>query len=338
MRVKNNQPSPANHRLVILIGIAISLTIILGIFAFNTYSTNSPIINQSPTNSIRSTINIVPIRNMCHTPPHKTGDETLSIQSSGITRSFIVHLAPSYGHIPQALVITFHGYQNTALRTAQRTNFGTEADKAGFILVFPQGIDNPPTWNAGIGAYGPTGDTNDVQFTRDLITFFEHNYCIDTHRIYVTGYSLGGGMAYRIACTLSNQIAAFATVAGAFYRIPGGCNPSRAIPLLEIHGQSDQFAPYDGNSYMGMASVQTYLNFWLTHDQCKSTSKVIFEKADVTALEWSQCAHDTVIQHYRISDGGHVWPGSNPTLGIGFNSPTINANIVIWNFLSRFST
>ncbi len=259
------------------------------------------------------------------------------MQSGGITRTFIVHLAPSYGLIPQALVLTFHGYQNTALRTAQRTHMGVEADKAGFILVFPQGIDNPPTWNAGIGTYGPTGDTNDVQFTSDLLTYIEHNYCVDTHRIYVTGYSLGGGMAYRIACTLSNKIAAFATVAGAFYRIPGGCNPSRPIPVLEIHGQADQFAPYNGNTYMGMASVQTYLNFWLAHNQCKPISKVIFEKADVTAFEWSKCANGAVIQHFRISDGGHVWPGSNPTLGIGYNSLTINANVVIWNFLSRFT-
>ena len=338
MREKNNQPSPGNRRIVALIGIGISLTIILGVFALNACSPGSPITNQSSPNSTSSPNNIIPIHSLCHTPPHKIGDETISIQSSGITRTFIVHLAPSYGLIPQALVITFHGYQNTALRTAQRTNMGAEADKAGFIVVFPQGIDNPPTWNAGIGAYGPTGDTNDVQFTSDLITYLEHNYCITTHRIYVTGYSLGGGMAYRIACTLSNQIAAFATVAGAYYRIPGGCNPSRAIPLLEIHGQADQFAPYDGNSYMGMASVQTYLNFWLAHDQCKQTSKVIFEKADVTALEWSQCANGAVIEHYRISDGGHVWPGSKPTLGIGYNSPTINANIVIWNFLSRFTT
>ena len=58
----------------------------------------------------------------------------------------------------------------------------------------------------------------------------------------VVGYSLGGGMAYRIACTLSSQIAALATVEGAFYHFPGGCNPSRPIPVLEIHGQADQLA------------------------------------------------------------------------------------------------
>ncbi len=337
MHKSDHQLSYINRRFVALVGIGASLILFLGVIVFNARAGTIPGMRHSSPSSVAPAINLTRIHNECHTPPHKVGDATISIHSGGLSRTFIVHIAPSYGNQPQALVINYHGYQNTALRTAQRTNMGVEADRAGFILVFPQGVDNPPSWNAGVGAFGPTGDADDVQFTRDLISYFEHNYCVDAHRIYVTGYSLGGGMAYRIACALSNQIAAFATVAGAFYRIPGGCNPSRPIPVLEIHGQADQFAPYDGNTYMGMAAVQTYLNFWLAHDNCNLSSKVIFQKADVTGLEWSHCANGTVIEHYRISDGGHVWPGSNPTLGIGYNSHTIDASVVIWNFLSQFS-
>ena len=337
MHESDHQLSHINRRFVALVGIGASLVLILGVIVFNARAGTIPGMSHSSPSSVAPAINLTRIHNECHTPPHKVGDDTLSIHSGGLSRTFIVHLAPSYGNQPQALVINYHGYQNTALRTAQRTNMGVEADRAGFILVFPQGVDNPPSWNAGVGAFGPTGDADDVQFTRDLISYFEHNYCVDVHRIYVTGYSLGGGMAYRIACALSNQIAAFATVAGAFYRIPGGCNPSRPLSVLEIHGQADQYAPYDGNTYMGMAAVQTYLNFWLAHDKCNLSSKVIFQKADVTGLEWSHCANGTVIEHYRITDGGHVWPSSNPTLGIGYNSHTIDASVVIWNFLSQFS-
>src|SRR5436305_451678 len=224
MHDSNHQSSHINRRFVALIGICTSL-ILIGIIVFNAHAGTFPGMRESSTNSVKSAINLIPIHNECHTPPHKVGDETLSIQSGGLSRTLIVHLAPSYGYQPQALVMNYHGYQNTALRTAQRTHMGVVADRAGFILVFPQGVGNPPSWNAGVGAYGPTGNANDVQLTSDLISYFEHNYCVDAHRIYVTGYSLGGGMAYRIACTLSNQIAAFATVAGAFYRITGGCNP-----------------------------------------------------------------------------------------------------------------
>jgi polyhydroxybutyrate depolymerase len=333
----DHQPSHKLRRILASAGIGVSLVMILGVVVFSVRASIVPGMNQhSPVQNSPAT-SFSQVHNFCHTPPHQTGTSILSIHSGGLNRTFLVHLAPSYGNQPQPLMINYHGYDNTAQRTAQRTNMGAEADKAGFILVFPQGVDSPPSWNAGIGAFGPTGGTDDVQFTRDIISYFEHNYCVNPHRIYVTGYSLGGGMAYRIACTLSDQIAAFATVAGAYYRIPGGCNPSRPVPLLEIHGQADGYAPYNGNLSMGMAAVQVYLNFWLAHDRCNPTNKVIFQKADVTGIEWPHCANGTIVQHYRIIDGGHTWPGSSPTLGLGYNTHTIDANVVIWNFVSQFS-
>ena len=267
----------------------------------------------------------------CKTPGHNPGDSDLSMLSAGVRRTFILHLPPSYGRQPQPLVISYHGYTFTAQRMAHYTNMAAEADKAGFILAFPQGLDNPPSWNAGIA----TGDADDVQFTRDLISFIQKNYCTDAHRIYVTGFSLGGGMAYRIACTLTDQIAAIATVAGAYYHAPGGCHPSRPLPVLEIHGQADPDAPYDGNPDAGMAAVQVYLNAWLAHDGCDGTSKIFFQKGDVTGIEWTNCATGSVVIHYRVSDGGHNWPGAATNFA-GFTTHVIDANVVIWDFFSHY--
>src|SRR5579883_2017482 len=224
---------------------------------------------------------------------HSPGDETIPISSSGLRRIFIVHLPPSYASQPLPVVINYHGYDNTAANMERYTNMGAEADKAHFIVVFPQGaLDNAnppkPSWNAGTGAFGPTGTADDVQFTRDMISYLLKNYCTDARRIYVTGYSIGASMAYRVACTLSNQIAAFATVEGAFYHIPpDGCQASRPVPLLEIHSLADQFAPYNGNTARKLVSVSDFLNLWFAINQCSSSSsQTIFQKADVTAYKW----------------------------------------------------
>ncbi|HZS75418.1 MAG TPA: PHB depolymerase family esterase [Ktedonobacteraceae bacterium] len=325
------------RRIIGLSGIIIALLLIVGAGLYSARAGILPVGGLSSKSPV-ATAGASPVAAACRDlPSHQPGNSSLSLQSAGLTRTFLVHLPPSYGSQPQPVVINYHGYDNTAQNAAQHTRMGNEADKAGFIVVFPQAVDSPPSWNAGIGTHGPTGDADDVQFTNDLIGYLEHNYCVDTHRIYVTGYSEGGGMAYRIACALSNQIAAFATVEGAFYHVPGGCNPSRAVPFLEIHGQADQLAPYNGNPYMGMASVQTILNLWLGIDQCQNSSTVIFQKADVTGYEWSHCASGTVVEHYRISDGGHTWPGSSPIPSLGYTTQTIDANVVIWNFFSRFS-
>src|SRR5436305_1781795 len=91
-------------------------------------------------------------------------------------------------------------------------------------------------------------------------TLTKINKLVDSQRIYCPGFSLGGGMAFRVACMLSKKIAAIGTVAGAFDHVLGGCQPSRPVPGLEIHGQADQFAPYAGNPNMGMAAVQVDLD------------------------------------------------------------------------------
>ncbi|HEU0001028.1 MAG TPA: PHB depolymerase family esterase [Ktedonobacteraceae bacterium] len=335
MHNPNYQRSSNKRRIIAITGIIIALLLILGVAVYSARAGILPPSGKPPSGGISVTTNQQ--ISVCKTPPHQAGDMMLSIQSAGLKRTFLVHLAPSYGSQLQPVVINYHGYDNTAQNTAQHTNMGAEADKAGFILVFPQAVDSPPSWDAGIGHYGPTGDADDVQFTRDLISYLENNYCVDTHRIYVTGYSEGGGMVYRLACELSQQIAAFATVEGAFYHVPGGCNPARAVPFLEIHGQADQLAPYGGNPGLGMASVQTMLNLWLGLDHCQNTNKVIYQKADVTGIEWSDCAPGTVVEHYRISDGGHTWPGSSPIPSLGFTTQTIDANVVIWNFFSQFT-
>jgi polyhydroxybutyrate depolymerase len=333
--LRNRQPQDM-RRFVAFVIIILSLSMLLGatVYAYRVQQHFTPKTGNAPSASrslVTSPLTTTQPASTCKTPPHSTGDSNVSIISSGVKRTFIMHLPPSYGRQPQALVISYHGYTFTAERMAHYTNMAAEANKAGFMVVFPQGLDNPPSWNAGTG----TGDANDVQFTRDLISYVEKNYCTDAHRIYITGFSLGGGMAYRIACTLTNQIAAVATVAGAYYHAPGGCHPSRPIPVLEIHGQADPDAPYNGNPGAGMAAVQAYLNLWLALDGCNKASQVFFHKGDVTGIEWTHCAAGSEVVHYRVSDGGHNWPGAATNFA-GFTTHVIDANVVLWNFFSRY--
>lgn len=284
-----------------------------------------------------------PNKTVCPMPDHTPGDSTISLASGGIQRTFIVHLPPTYGEARQALVLNYHGYDRTAQQLEAYTNMGVEADRANFIVVFPQGASDglgKASWNAGTGPLGPTSNADDVQFTRDMLSYLQKHYCIDTQRIYVTGYSIGASMAYRIACTLSEQIAALATVEGAFYHFDGGCQPARPVPVLEIHGQADQYAPYNGSASRRLASVQTFLNLWFTLDKCNANvSSIIFQQADVTGAKWPDCAAGTIVEHYTISDGGHVWPGSAmPMPYLGYTTHTIDANVVIWNFCRAFTS
>jgi len=318
------------RRLVGLSGIILALLLLISavFYVYASYHNTTigkalhvPVVASSPTQP--------PI--LCKTPKHAPGDATETITSGGLKRTYLMHLAASYGKQPQPLVIVFHGYSWTSQVMEWTTGMDKEADKAGFVLVYPQGVDTPPSWNAGVGAYGPTGDADDIQFTRDMLHSIEQAYCVDTQRVYIAGFSLGGGMAYRLACTLSDKLAAVATVSGAYYPIPEGCHPTRHLSILEIHGAADELAPYAGNVYTRMDGVQDYLNGWLGRDQCVGNPTTFFQQGDVTGIQWTKCANNTLVRHYRISDGKHTWPGSPGTTHV------INANVVIWDFFSKFS-
>jgi polyhydroxybutyrate depolymerase len=257
----------------------------------------------------------------CTASPQRPGDSIKTISSDGLKRSFLLHLPPAYGKYLQPLVIGYHGYSWTMQQMEQVTQLNDKADKAGFLLALPQGVDSPPSWNAGNGAYGPTGDADDVQFTHDLLTLLKKNYCVDSHRIYLVGFSLGGGMVYRLACTLHDQITAIATVSGAYYPF-GNCHPSHLLPVMEMHGQADTQAPYQGNPSAHMAAVQDYLQRWQSLDSCTGSSQTFFQQGDVTGIEWTHCAAGTRVIHYRVGSGGHSWSMSK----------SINTSDVVWQF------
>lgn len=71
-------------------------------------------------------------------------------------------------------------------------------------------------------------------------------YPVDLHRIYLTGYSMGAGGAWRMVRDYPRLFAA-AAILGAWTPEPGSLDPAelRGLPLRVIHGTNDPVAPYD---------------------------------------------------------------------------------------------
>ena len=63
---------------------------------------------------------------------------------------------------------------------------------------------------------------DDIAFIGALLDAVEQSVCVDASRVYATGVSNGGGMVARLACELSDRLAAIAPVAGGPYAIASG--------------------------------------------------------------------------------------------------------------------
>ena len=150
-------------------------------------------------------------------------------------------------------------------------------------------------------------------------------------------------MSYELACQLNGRIAAIASVAGLqnVARL-ANCSPQHPTPILHIHGTTDGYVPYLGSAQINhWASVYSILSYWVRYNGCAAGPTVtsvpdIAPHDGCTAehLVWTGGRNGSVVEHYRISKGGHSWPGAPDILDT--TNFDISASTVIWRFLRRF--
>lgn len=260
----------------------------------------------------------------------KPGETTSRVlQSANRTRTYLVYTPPAAGpaSAPMALVLNFHGLGSTGAQQHVYGGWVPIAQREGFVVVSPNGVDN--SWLIAAGL-------DDLQFVRDLVAALGNELCLDPARVYATGMSNGGFMSTTLACRASDLIAAIAPVAG--QSPPGpGCS-DRPVPIISFHGTADGVVPYEagtinagavsGSPFPGVPAVQAE---WAKHNGCDGSAPAETKVADdVTKVEYRGCAAPVV--HYRVEGGGHTWPGAPAVPRLGPTATSISASELAWAF------
>jgi len=246
-----------------------------------------------------------------------------------LDRELLVYVPSSYDHeTPMPMVFAFHGYSNSTMQQEEWSMLSTKAEEAGFILVYPRGVGSPSAWNAG-DCCGD-GVADDVGFVSAMIDFLEAELCVDLQRVYATGYSNGGFLSHRLACELSDRIAAVASVAG----VMGidDCSPGRPMPVLHMHGTSDFVVPYDGSMFSGFESVAETFAGWAERNGCTGEAELSYENGDVTCELHGECDAGVEVELCTIEGGGHTWPGGADIPFAGVTTQDLSANDRLWEF------
>jgi len=255
----------------------------------------------------------------------------------GVLRDYILHIPPGYNSsVPTPLVLNLHGYTSNAQQQQLYTAFDSDADTAGYIVVYPNGIAN--AWNSGWNNPYFSG-VDDVGFLSALIDTIAAAYTIDECRVFSTGMSNGGFMSYRLACELENKIAAVASVTGSmtdsmmFY-----CQNTRPVAVMEMHGTADNTVPYNGST--AFTAIDDNLNFWKEHNNCTGTAFTEdlpdidpLDGATVTKIYFTTCDTSTELITFKVNGGGHTWPGAS--FNIGVTTQDISANSEILKFFNK---
>jgi len=135
---------------------------------------------------------------------------------------YIVHLPTGYARNsrPLPLVMVLHGCNQDHRTIKHDTNFDAVADEYGFMVVYPMlGTRNrfqDNCWGELTDAHIHKG-AGEVQDLREIIEEVRHSYGLDPNRVYITGFSSGGGMAIAVMLAHSELIASGSVTAGLPY-------------------------------------------------------------------------------------------------------------------------
>ena len=270
---------------------------------------------------------------------------TRSLEASGRERTYTVHRPAALTKAkPAPLVIVLHGGFGTGAQAERSYNWDAEADRRGFVAVYPNGIRR--AWNAGGTCCGRPNRENvdDVNFLTQLIRTVSRSENIDPHRIYLTGMSNGAAMAYRYACEGSVPVAAIGPVSGS---LAYACSTPRAVSVMEIHGLDDRNIPSAGGHGEKAATDVQWLGVGRTlapfraADDCGSAD--VRHTGVVRTTTW-HCASGREVVLIAVAGAGHQWPGAHPERGlVAFvlrldrPSQALDATDVLWAFFARHS-
>ena len=258
-----------------------------------------------------------------------------------LEREFRLHIPPEPS--PNApLVIVMHGYTSSAQIIEGYSGMNALADEHGFVVVYPQGTKD--NWgnnffNVGYDFHDSIA-VDDIGYIHALIEYLQASLQVSATNVFSMGMSNGGDMSYMLACQ-SDVVKAIAPVAGCMMKhIYDNCEPTRSIPVLEIHGTVDDVTLVEGDvdnsegwgAYMPLNDT---IAFWVSHNGLSESE--VTDIADTDASDGSTVRYhryyssstSTEVWLYEVLDGGHDWPGA-------FGNQDIDSSKLAWEFFSKY--
>lgn len=256
--------------------------------------------------------------------------ETLRVTHQGVERVAELHRPAMAPAGPRPLVIALHGRSQSAKQLREGVgccglSFDALANREGFAVLYPEAVGLEWSYGRPIMAPMPAIDgepVDDLGFIRSLIDGLVARQIADPARIYVTGVSRGGLMAFTLACALADRIAAFAPlITGMTDLQRDDCRPARPVPLLVIAGTNDLAQSYDGAlaRHGRLLSVPETMEFWRAQHGCTGQDIRLLPlrekpfRTTVLRVDWTGCKGNAPVTLYRVQGGGHQVPSLAPS-------------------------
>ena len=250
-------------------------------------------------------------------------------QTEHADRTFTLYVPPAYdarkNSVP--LLMSLHEYGSHGHWNLLYTGFQKFADQEGFIIAYPQGSVLETTgethWDVDANS-----TIDDFGYLGVVADYLGATYDINADKVYAAGMSNGGSMSLALGCHASDRFAAIGSVAGSMASTTG-CAPSRAVPVMQIHGKMDPAVPFAGSAIN--MPVHKVSQFWARTNNCAmpGAAKAVTSENGLmggTHTAFDSCKSGASVETYLMDDLAHSWP----------NGEDINAAEKLWGFMSGF--
>jgi len=244
---------------------------------------------------------------------------TLSLQSGGQTRKYILKVPTSYDRTQAyRLVFTFAESGSSAQSVADRNYFRMATyDAKNTIFAAPDAANGAGSWA-----------NSDIAFTDAILAQLESGLCIDKTRIFATGFSYGGGMSMALACTRADVFRAVAFFSGA--DLTSSCPTTLTKPIAYYASQaSDDANGMDiTNPMTGEKKQAQFAEVNGCTAEPSSTTFPVSGKAHTCTI-YKNCSsgHPT---EYCVFNGAHGWEPVDPGQTTSWDPPEA------WKFIAQF--
>lgn len=250
--------------------------------------------------------------------------------TSGNRGDYIIDIPSGYDKdTPYRLIFGMHCMGGTAARVAAADNgddlsayysLKTQAAKDNIpaIYVAPQG-NSDGTWNAG----------SDPKFFTDILDLIEANMCVDTTRVFVTGFSFGAMFSYALSLAYPERIRAVATYAPANFNFnPQPTNRKIPIAYYQTTGTTDDRCPWvssDAQKTGGKYCLKQHVE----DNGCTVTDPKLATSGTHVTTEFAGCNPGYPVK-FSSFQGGHQAMASDP------NSRDNWIEVEAWQFFKQF--
>ncbi|GAB3145209.1 PHB depolymerase family esterase [Micromonospora sonneratiae] len=249
------------------------------------------------------------------------GDHLLKLSVDGRERTYRLHAPPGFtAGRPVPVVIGLHFYPANGSALQEMIGLDELADQHGFLTVYPDGV------NGGYNALTCCGEEDDVGFVRALVDRLRSRWAADPQRLYLTGISNGGDMAFRLAVELPDTFAAIAPVSGGFIgerTSDANYRPKSPVSVLTFIGGQDRYA----------AQFDAGITRWQERLGCQPGRPSTAGQPGPITRTATTCPDGSQVVVFRLPRMGHNWPGA--TQGrLAAPDAGIVATELMWEFFA----